>query len=80
VSMLPVGVLREVLHHDVGEHVGCRKVCCFHGVPFAGITEEVEADTEVLGALMELRVLCKLDCTLVIDEDLLGLGSLTVVV
>jgi len=26
-------------------------------------------DTDVLGALMELRVLCKLDCTLVVDKD-----------
>jgi len=42
--------------------------------------DEVEVDTDVLGALMELRVLCKLDCTLVIDKDLLGLGSLRVVV
>jgi len=66
--MLPVSVSREVLHHDVGEHVGCRKVCCFDGVPFAGVTDKVEADTDVLGALMELQVLCTLDCTLVIDE------------
>ena len=72
--------MREVLCHDVGEHVGCRKVCGFDGVPFAGITDEVEADTDVLGALMELRVFCKLDCTLVIDKDLLGFGSLRVVV
>jgi len=67
--MLPVGVSREVLRHDDGEHVGCWKVCGFDGVPFAGITDEVEADTDVLRALMELRVLCKSDCTLVIDED-----------
>jgi len=53
---------------DVGRCVG------FDGVPFAGITDEVEADTDVFGALMELRVLCKL------DKDLLGLGSLRVVV
>ena len=66
-SMLPVSVSREILRHDVGEQFGCWKVCCFYGVPFAGITDEVEADTDVLGALMELRVLCKLDCTLVID-------------
>jgi len=73
-------VSREVLRHDVGEQVGCRKVCGFDGVPFAGITDEVEADTDVRGALMELRVFCKLDCTLVIDKDLLGLGSIRVVV
>ena len=79
-SKLPVSVSREVLRHDVSEHVGCRKVCCFDGVPFAGITDEVERDTDVLGTLLELRVLCKLDCTLVIDEDLQGLGSLRVVV
>jgi len=79
-SVLRVGVLREVLCHDVGEHVGCRKVCGFHGVPFAGIKDEVEVDTDVLGALMNLRVLCKLDCTLVIDKDLLGLGSHRVIV
>jgi len=54
VSVLPVSVLREVLRHDVGEHVGCRKVCGFDGVPLAGITDEVEADTDVLGAPMEL--------------------------
>jgi len=78
--VLPVSVSREVLRHDVGEHVGCRKVCGFDGVPFAGITDEVEADTDVLSALMQLRVLCKLDCTLVIDKDLLGLGSLRVIV
>jgi len=36
----------------------------FYGVPFAGITDEVEADTDVLGALMELWVLWKFDCTL----------------
>ena len=77
-SVLPVSVAREVLCHDVGEHVRCRKVCGFNGVSFAGITDEVEADTDVLGALMELGVLCKLNCTLVIDEDLLGLGSLAI--
>jgi len=70
-----VGVSREFLCHDVSEHVGCRKVCGFDGVPFAGITDEVEADTDVLGAFLILRVLGKLDCTLVIDKDLLGLGS-----
>ena len=43
---------REVLRHDVGEHVGCRKVYGFDGVPFAGITDEVEADTDMLGALI----------------------------
>jgi len=75
-----VSVSREVLRHDVGEHVRCRKVCGFDGVPFAGVTDEVEADTDVLGVLMELRVLCKLDCILVIDKDLLGLGSLRVIV
>ena len=75
-----MSVSREVLRHDVGEHVRCQKVCRFDGVPFAGITDEVEADTDVIGTLMELRVLCKLDCTLVIDKDLLGLGSLRVVV
>jgi len=79
-SMLPVSVSREILRHDVGKQFGCWKVCCFDGVLFAGITDEVEADTDVLGALMELRVLCKLDCTLVIDENLPGLGSLRVVV
>ena len=63
--MLPVSVSREVLCHDVGEHVGCWKVCCFDGLPFAGITDKVEVDTDVLGVPMELRVLCKLDCTLV---------------
>jgi len=78
--MLPVSVSREVLRHDVGEHVGCQKVCCFDGLPFAGITDKVEADTDVLHTLMELWVFCKLDCTLVIDEDLLGLSSLRVVV
>ena len=62
-----MSVSREVLRHNVGEHVGCRKVCGFDGIPFAGVTEEVEAGTDVLGTLMELRVLCKLDCTLVID-------------
>ena len=50
------------------------------GVPFPGITDKVEADADVLGALMELQVLCKLDCTLAVDKDLLGLGSLRVVV
>ena len=79
-NVLPVSVSREVLRHDVGEHVGGREVCSFDGVPFAGITDEVEADADVLGALMELRVFCKLDCTLVVDEDLLGLGGLRVVV
>ena len=64
-----MSVSSEVLRHDVGEHVGCRKVCGFDGVLFSGITDEVEADTDVLRALMELRVLCKSDCTLVIDED-----------
>ena len=49
-----MSVSREVLRHDVGEHVRCRKVCGFDGVPFAGVTDEVEADTDVLGALMEL--------------------------
>jgi len=73
-----VSVVREILHHDVGERVGCRKVFGFDGVPFAGITDEVEADTDVLGALREFQVLCKLDCTLVIDEDLLELGSLAI--
>ena len=73
-----MSVLREVLRHDVSEHVGCQKVCGFDGVPFAGVTDEVQADTDVLGALMEFRVLCKLDCTLVIDEDLLGLGNLAI--
>jgi len=75
-----VGVSREVFRYDVGEHVGCRKVCGFDGVPFQGVTDKVEADTDVLGALVKLWVLCKLDCTLVIDKDLLGLGSLRVVV
>jgi len=79
-SMLPVSVSREVLCHDVSEHLGCGKVCGFDGVPFAGITDEVEVDTDVLGALMELKVLCKLDYSLVIDKDLLGLGSLRVIV
>ena len=79
-SVLPVSVSSEVLRHDVGEHVGFRKVCGFDGVPFAGVTDEMEWDTDMLGALMELRVLCKLDCTLVIDKDLLGLGSLRVIV
>ena len=53
-----MSISREVLRHDVGEHVGCRKVCGFDGVPFAGITDDVEADTDVLGVLRELRVLC----------------------
>ena len=75
-----MSISREVLRHDVGENVGCRKVCGFDGVPFAGITDDVEADSDVLGALMELRVLCKLDCTLIIDEDSLGLVGLRVVV
>ena len=79
-NLLPVSVSSEVLHHDIGEHVGGQKVCCFDGVPFAGIMDELEAHTDVLGALMELRDHCKLDCTLVIDEDLLGLSSLRVVV
>jgi len=78
--MLPVSVSREVLRHDVCEHAGCRKVCGFDGVPFAGVTDEVEADTDVLGTLIELLVRCKLDCALVIDKDLLGLSSLRVVV
>jgi len=79
-SVFPVSVLREVLRHDVDEYVGCWKVCGFDGIPFAGITDKVEVDTDVLGMLMELRVFCKLDYTLVTDEDLLGLGSLRVVV
>jgi len=80
VSVLPVSVSREVLRHDVSKHVGCQKVCGFDSIPFAGITDEVEVDTDVLGALIELRVPCKLDCALVIDKDLLILGSLRVVV
>ena len=79
-NVLPVRVSREVLRHDVGEHVGGRGVCSFDGVPFAGIMVEVEVDADVLGALLELRVLYKLDCTLVVDKYLLGLGSLRVVV
>ena len=79
-SVLPVSVSREILRHDVCEYVGCQKVCGFDGVPFAGGTDEVEADSDVLGALMELLVRCKLDCALVIDKDLLGLSSLRVVV
>jgi len=54
--VLPVSVSKQVLRHDVGEHVGGREVCSFEGVSFAGITEEVEADANMLGALMELRV------------------------
>jgi len=69
----------EVLHHDVGKYGGCRKVSGFDGVPFAGIMDEVEVNTDVLGVLIELRMLCKLDCTLVINEDLLGLGSIKVI-
>ena len=74
-SVLPGSVSREVFCHVISEHIECRKVCGFDGVPFAGITDEVEVDTDVVGALMEPWVVCKLDCTLVIDEDLLGLGS-----
>jgi len=80
VSVLPVSVSRDVLRHDVSEHVGKQKVCGFDGIPFAGVTDEVEADTDVLGGLRELLVLCRLDCTLVIDKDLLGLSSLRVIV
>ena len=79
-NVLPVRVSREVLRHDVSEHVGCREVCSLDGVAFAGITDEVEADADVLGALVELWILCKLYCTLVVDEDLLWLSSLRVVV
>ena len=56
--MLPVSVSREAVCHDVGEHVGGREVCSFDGVPFAGITDEVEANDDVLSALVKLRVLC----------------------
>ena len=69
-NVLPVNASREVLRHAVGEHLGGREVCSFDGVPFAGIMDEVEEDADVLGALMELRVLCKLDCTLVVDKYL----------
>ena len=50
-----MSVSREVLRHDVGEHVGCRKVCGFDGVPFAGITDEVEADTDKIESLSEYK-------------------------
>jgi len=56
VNVLAVSVSREVLRYDVGEHVGGREVCSFDGVPFTGITYEVDADADMLGALMELRV------------------------
>jgi len=55
--MLPGSVLREVLHHDVSEHVGCWNECCLDGVLCPGIMDEVAADTDLLGVLMELRVL-----------------------
>jgi len=75
VSVLSGSVLREVLYHDVGEHVRCQKVSGFDGVPFTDIMDKVDMDTDVLGALMEPWILCKLDCTLVIDKDLLGPGT-----
>jgi len=72
--------LSEVLCHNVGEHVGGREVCSFDGIPFTGITDEVEADADMLGVLMELQIFYKLDCALIVDEDLLELGSLRVAV
>jgi len=48
VNMHPVRVSREVLCHDVGEHVGSREVRGFDGVPCPGITEEVEVDAGVI--------------------------------
>jgi len=79
-SVLPVSFFREILYHNVGEYVGCWKVCGFNGVSFACIVDEVGADTDVLGVLIRLWDLCKLDCTLVINKDLLELSSLRVVV
>jgi len=35
-------------------NIGCWEVCGFDGVPFIGITDKVEADTDVFGALIEL--------------------------
>jgi len=59
--------LSEVLCHNVGKHVGGREVCSFDGVLFTGITDEVEADADMLGVLMELQIFYKLDCALIVD-------------
>jgi len=74
--VLRVSVSREVLYHDVDEDVGVRVVSSFEGIPFSGNSDEVEAGTDMLGVHIKLRVFCKLDCTLVVSKDLLGLGSL----
>lgn len=79
-NVLRVSHSREVIHHDVSKYVGDQELCSFDGIPFAGITDEVEVDTDLLGVLMELWVLIMLNFIVVVDKDLLRLCSLRVVV
>jgi len=84
VNVLPMRVSREILRRDidayrmsasesdVGEQIAYPKISKLEWVPFASVRDEVEADACVFGALVELRVICKLNCALAVDKDLLG--------
>ena len=55
-------------------HFGCWKVGGANSVALAGVSDKVVSYPYVLCALVELRVLCKLNSALVIDKDFLWVG------
>jgi len=72
--MFPMSLLWKTLRHDICRHLGCWKVGGENSIALAGISDKVTPYPYVLCALVELRVLCKLNSALVVNKDFLWVG------
>jgi len=72
--MFPVGLPWEALRHHICRHLVCWKVGGTNSIALAGISDKLISYPHMLCALVELRVLCKLNSALVVDKDFLWVG------
>ena len=72
--MLPVRLPWKTLRHDICRHFRCRQIGRSNDIALAGVSDEMVSHAYMLGSLVKLRVLRKLDSALVVGEDFLWIG------
>ena len=72
--MSPVDFPRKALRHDIRRHFRCWEVGRTNSIAFTGISDKMVSYPNVLGSLVELRILCELNSALVVDKDFLRIG------
>jgi len=72
--MFPVSLPWKTLRHDIYRHLRCCKVGGANSIALADVSDKVILYPYVLCTFVELRVLCNLNSTLVVDKDFLWVG------